>query len=284
MSQFEDLKKTLTLDQIEVNMFRGHTPNTARGRIFGGQVVAQALMGAYKTVDDLICHSLHCYFIRPGDPKIPVLYQVERARDGRSFATRRVAAIQHGEQIFNLAASFQVREDGFDHQFAMPEAPNPEDLEDDFQARFGKLPEEQQKWFRARPMDIRPAGLFKAQGGPEKSGVSTWIKTKADLGGDEGFNQAVLAYVSDAGILETSMRPHGVRFQTPGMQCASLDHAIWFHRPMKMSDWHLYVQDSPSSSGARGFTRGSIFSRDGVLVASVAQEGLIRFREPLVEP
>jgi acyl-CoA thioesterase-2 len=284
MSGYEDLKKTLTLDPIEVNLFRGHTPDTSRGRIFGGQVVGQALIAAYKTAGDLICHSLHCYFIRPGDPKIPVLYQVERARDGRSFATRRVAAIQHGEQIFNLAASFQVREDGFDHQFAPPDVPSPEDLEDDFKARFASRPKEQQAWFKARPMDVRPAGLFQAPGGPERSGACAWMKTKADLGGDIGFNQAVLSYMSDAGILEASMRPHGVQFQTPGMQCASLDHAIWFHRPNKMSDWHLYVQDSPSASGARGFTRGLIYSKAGALVASVAQEGLIRYREPLVQP
>ena len=284
MAQYEDLKKTLTLDPIEVNLFRGHTPVTARGRIFGGQVVGQALIAAYHTVQDLICHSLHCYFIRPGDPKIPVLYQVERARDGKSFATRRVAAIQHGEQIFNLAASFQVPEEGFDHQFAAPDAPSPDDLEDDFKQRFSERPPEQKAWFEMRPMEVRPAGLFQPPGGPANSGGMAWMRTKADLGGDVGFNQAVLAYISDAGILEAAMRPHGVQFQTPGMQVASLDHAIWFHRPSNMHEWHLYVQDSPSASGARGFTRGLIYSREGALVASVAQEGLIRYRQSLVQP
>ncbi len=284
MSTFEDLKKTLTLDPIEVNLFRGHSPESARGRIFGGQVIGQALVAAYKTVQGLTCHSLHCYFIRPGDPKAPVLYQVERARDGKSFATRRVAAIQHGEQIFNLAASFQIPEDGFDHQFTMPEVPSPDDLENDFNERFSKRSPEQQSWFAARPMEIRPAGEFKPWGGPEKSGRYSWMKTKDNLGGDEGFNQAVLAYVSDAGILETAMRPHDVTFQSPGMQVASLDHAMWFHRPIAMNDWHLYVQESPSASGARGFTCGMIYSKAGVLVASVAQEGLIRFRNPMIEP
>ena len=280
---YEDLKKTLDLDPIEVNLFRGHSPDNARGRIFGGQVIAQALVAAYKTVKDLTCHSLHCYFIRPGDPKAPVLYQVERARDGKSFATRRVAAIQHGEQIFNLAASFQITEDGFEHQFAMPEVASPEDLENDYQSRFAQRPPEQRAWFESRPMEIRPAGSFKPWGGPEKSGAYAWIKPKADLGGNEGFNQAVLAYISDAGILESAMRPHDVTFASPGMQVASLDHAMWFHRPVKMNDWHLYVHESPSASGARGFTCGNIYSKAGALVASVAQEGLIRQRDPLVE-
>lgn len=280
MSEYEDLKKTLTLDPIEVNLFRGFSPDNARGRIFGGQVIGQALMAAYKTVQSLRCHSLHCYFIRPGDPKAPVLYQVERARDGKSFATRRVAAIQHGEQIFNLAASFQVVEDGFDHQFTAPEAPNPEDLKDDTEARISKMPPDAQRWNRERPIEMRSVGLFTPPGGVAKSGSKTWIKTKSDMGDDEGFNQAVLAYASDAGILEASMRPHDVRFHTAGMQCASLDHAMWFHRPVRMSDWHLYVQDSPSASGARGFTRGEIYAANGAMVASVAQEGLIRYRKP----
>ena len=283
MSTYEDLKKTLTLDPIEVNLFRGHSPDSARGRIFGGQVIGQALATAYQTVKGLTCHSLHCYFIRPGDPKAPVLYQVERARDGKSFATRRVAAIQHGEQIFNLAASFQITEDGFEHQFAMPDVPSPEALEDDFKERYSQRTPDQQLWFAARPMEIRPAGTFNPGGGPEKSGRYSWIRTKSDLGGDEGFNQAVLAYVSDAGILEAAMRPHNLMFQTPGLQSASLDHAMWFHRPVKMNDWHLYVQESPSASGARGFTRGMIYSKAGALVASVAQEGLMRFRDPMIE-
>ena len=279
MSDFEDLNKTLILEPIEVNLFRGHSPPEAKGRIFGGQVVGQALFAAFRTVEGLICHSMHCYFIRPGDPSAPVLYQVERARDGKSFATRRVAAIQHGEQIFNLACSFQKPEEGFEHQFAMPDAPDPESLGEETAALLAKLPEQAQAYARRRPFEMRPVGLFEPHDtGVEKAGFSVWVRTKADLGDDITFNQALLAHVSDAGILEASMRPHDVRFWTPGMQVASLDHAIWFHRPAHMRDWHLYVQDSPSASGGRGFTRGAFYTQGGVLVASVAQEGLIRQR------
>ena len=280
MSEYDDLRQILTLEEIEWNLFRGFSPADARGRIFGGQVIGQALVAAYKTVTDLRCHSLHCYFIRPGDPTIPVLYQVERARDGKSFATRRVAAIQRGEQIFNLAASFQIVEDGFDHQFSPPDVPSPEDVADETEDRISKLPPDAQVWNRMRPMEMRPIGAFTPPGGPEKSGRTAWMRTKDDMGEDESFNQAVLAYMSDAGILEASMRPHDVRFFTPGMQVASLDHAMWFHRPIRTRDWHLYVQDSPSASGARGFTRGLIYSQDGALVASCTQEGLIRHRKP----
>ena len=280
MNTFEDLTRTLILEPIEVNLFRGYSPDEARGRIFGGQVIGQALFAAYRTVNDLICHSLHCYFIRPGDPKAPVLYQVERARDGKSFATRRVAAIQHGEQIFNLACSFQTPEDGFEHQYAMPDVPAPEDLEGETEERIARMPPQMQEFARRRPIEMRPVGGYTPEGsGVPKAGFSAWIRTKADLGDDVPFNQALLAYASDAGILEASMRPHNVSFWTPGMQVASLDHAVWFHRPTRMRDWHLFVQDSPSANGARGFTRGSFYRQDGVLVASVAQEGLIRKRE-----
>jgi acyl-CoA thioesterase-2 len=280
MSEFEDLKKTLVIEQIEVNMFRGHSPDDARGRIFGGQVIGQALFAGYQTVQaPLICHSLHCYFIRPGDPKAPVLYQVERARDGKSFATRRVAAIQHGEQIFNLACSFQAPEEGFEHQFAMPDVPFPEDMDEAVKARLEQWPEQARRFAASRPIEMIDVAIADQPGAPPKSTSASWFRTKADLGDDVAFNQAVLAHASDAGILGASMRPHGVRFWTPGMQCASLDHAMWFHRPSLMRDWHLYVQDSPSASGARGFTRGSVYTRDGILVASVAQEGLIRQRE-----
>jgi len=281
MSDFIDLAAILDLEQIEVNLFRGHSPDTERGRIFGGQVIGQALKAAYQTIDGLVCHSLHAYFIRPGDPRAPVLYQVERARDGKSFATRRVAAIQHGEQIFNLAASFQVVEGGFDHQFAPPlEAPDPDSLADDVEERIARFPAEFQDSIRRRPIEFRPVGFYPPQGGPERSGIATWMRTREDFGDDVALNQALLAYASDAGVLEISMRPHHVRFFTKGMQVASLDHAIWFHRKSRLREWHLFVHDSPSASGARGFTRGMLYTQDGTLVASVAQEGLIRFREP----
>ena len=281
MSDFEDLTKTLTLDPIEVNLFRGYSPPDAGGRIYGGQVVGQALIAAYQTVVGLRCHSLHCYFIRPGDPKAPVLYQVERARDGKSFATRRVAAIQHGEQIFNLAASFQVVEEGFDHQFSPPDAPSPDAHLAETQAQFDKMPPADKTWDLHRAVEIRPVGSINPPGGPPKSGKLSWMRAKADMGEDEGFNQAVLAYASDAGLLESAMWPHDLRFDTPGLQFASLDHAMWFHRPVRMNDWHLYTQDSPSVSGARGFARGLIYAQGGALVASVAQEGLLRYRKPV---
>jgi acyl-CoA thioesterase-2 len=280
MAEFEDLRQTLTLEQIEVNLFRGFNPPTPWPRIFGGQVIGQALMAAYSTVAGRTCHSLHAYFIRPGDPKAPVLYQVERARDGKSFATRRVAAIQHGEQIFNLAASFQIPENGFDHQFAPPPVPSPDELSERVDERLAKMPPKVVEMLAKRPIEVRPVGRSTPEGAPENTGYASWMRTKIDFGEDQAFNQALLAYASDMGILETAMRPHDVSFHTPGMQVASLDHAMWFHRPVRFSDWHLYTQDAPSSSGARGFTRGSIYSVDGGLVASVAQEGLIRYRPP----
>jgi acyl-CoA thioesterase-2 len=280
MAEMEDLRKTLTLEPIEVNLFRGFSPPTPWPRIFGGQVIGQALMAAYNTVQGRICHSLHAYFIRPGDPKAPVLYQVERARDGKSFTTRRVAAIQHGEQIFNFAASFQVDEGGFDHQFAMPPVPAPDELKDPVDERLAKMPAKVREMISRRPVEVRSVGASTPEGSPANTAYSCWMRTQIDFGDDEPFNQALLAYASDMGILETAMRPHEVSFHTPGMQVASLDHAMWFHRPVRMREWHLYAQDAPSSSGARGVTRGSIYSQTGDLVASVAQEGLIRYRPP----
>ena len=280
MSEMEDLRKTLTLEPIEVNLFRGFSPPTPWPRIFGGQVIAQALMAAYQTVQGRTCHSLHAYFIRPGDPKAPVLYQVERARDGKSFTTRRVAAIQHGEQIFNFAASFQIEEEGFDHQFAMPPVPTADALKDAVDERVAKMPAKVRDMMNKRPIEMRPVGRSTPEGSPANTAYSVWLRTQIDFGDDPVFNQALLAYASDMGILETAMRPHEVSFHTPGMQVASLDHAMWFHRPVRLRDWHLFAQDAPSSSGARGFTRGSVYSEAGALVASVAQEGLIRYRPP----
>ena len=284
MSRHEDLAALLTLHEVKPDLFEGQSPQGTRGRIYGGQVVAQALAAAYATIDEalLTCHSAHCYFIRPGDPRIPVHYRVERARDGKSFATRRVAAIQKGEQIFNFAASFQRPEEGFDHQFTMPDVPSPESLEADTEARITTLSDEMIRVVRSRPMEMRPIKPFTPPEGPRGSGYRIWMRMKDDMGPGAALNQAALAFVSDAGILEASLRPHGMTFYTPGLQAASLDHALWFHRKVVASDWHLYVQDSPSASGARGFTRGSIFRRDGALVASVAQEGLIRLRKPAV--
>ena len=281
-SLMDELLSALTLEQIEVNLFRGVTPTPDRNffRIFGGQVIAQALVAAYRTVEGRTCHSLQSYFIRPGDPKQPVLFQVERSRDGKTFATRRVIAIQKGEQIFNMACSFQVPEDGFDHQSAMPEAPRPETVEQEYvrvQAMFADQPEVAKK-FRELPIDLRPVEPVHLRNPEPMNDVHRlWMRARADVGDDAVMNQALLAYSSDFSLLGTAMRPHGVTWLS-GVQTASLDHIVWFHRPTNFSRWHLYVQDSPSASGARGFNRGSLYREDGVLVASTAQEGLIRKR------
>jgi acyl-CoA thioesterase II len=278
MSGMDDLIDILTLEPIEVNLFRGVSPPDERQRIFGGQVVSQALMAAYRTVSDHTCHSLQSYFIRPGDPTQPVLYQVERSRDGKSFATRRVLAIQKGEQIFNMACSFQVSEAGYEHQSEMPEAPSPEEVGKLVDAWIKSQPEENTRWLRNLPIEMRaidPVDVSKPVPKPPQQAV--WLRARADVGDDIALNQALLAYASDYSLLGTAMRPHGVSWQS-GVQTASLDHIIWFHRPTNFSHWHLYVQDSPSASGARGFNRGAIYRNDGTLVASTAQEGLIRKR------
>jgi acyl-CoA thioesterase-2 len=285
MTKHENLKTLLDLEAIEVNLFRGFTQDQTQKRIFGGQVIAQALMAAYRTVEDRICHSLHCYFIRPGDPKVPILFEVERARDGKSFATRRVAAIQHGEQIFNLAASFQTPEDGFEHQSPMPSAPEPLSVTDDFEERkrlaANLPPRAAQAILRPMAIEMRsvaPQSFTRPK--PMQGDQQVWMRSADPVNDDVAFNQAVLAYASDMSLLGTSMRPHGIVWTTPGFQSASLDHAIWFHRHSRFDAWHLYAQDSPSAQGARGFIRGEIYGQDGTLVASVAQEGLIRYRAP----
>jgi acyl-CoA thioesterase-2 len=286
----ENLIETLALERIEVNLFRG-VSRDQHGRIFGGLVIGQALMAAYKTVDKVRCHSLHCYFLRPGDPRVPILYDVDRARDGRSFTTRRVTAIQHGEQIFNLAASFQIPEDGVEHQDEMPTVKTPDELAPERDLRrtmLEKMPAAMREAaLRPRPIDMRPVDPYGFMGNaapdPEKSGSSTqdvWMRAVAPLGDDEILNQCVIAYASDMSFLSTSMRPHGMGWQTPGLQSASLDHAVWFHRPSQFNAWHLYHQTSPSASGSRGFNLGQIFTADGKLVASTAQEGLMRYRPP----
>jgi acyl-CoA thioesterase-2 len=278
------LAETLQLERLEVNLFRGVTPDNRPGRIFGGQVIAQSLMAAYETVEDRVCHSLHCYFIRPGDPTHPIIFEVDRSRDGGSFTTRRVIAVQHGQQIFNLAASFQVAEDGFEHQMPPPKAPGWQELPDEAEMRrqlMKDMPEEAKGWMdRHRPIELRSEDArtyFKS--GPSDPESASWIRCRDAVGDDFRMHQVVLAYASDMNLLSTSMRPHGVHWQTPGFQSASLDHAMWFHRPVNIENWHLYAQDSPSASGGRGFIRGSIYAEDGTLVASVAQEGLIRLRK-----
>ena len=282
----EILTESLALERIEVNTFRGVSPEDGPGRIFGGQVIAQSLLAAYETVEDRICHSLHCYFIRPGDPRIPILFEVDRSRDGGTFTTRRVIAVQNGKQIFNLAASFQVAEDGFEHQAPMPAVRSAGDMAQEAEAHkkavLDGMSEEMRRMMnRPRPIEMigRDNYGFGRKPKPSEPKSDTWMRAVAPIGDDARMHQVILAYASDMNLLSTAMRPHGVAWQTPGLQSASLDHAMWFHKASNFNDWHLYTQDSPSASGGRGFVRGAIYGQDGTLVASVAQEGLMRLKK-----
>jgi acyl-CoA thioesterase-2 len=273
----------LDLDPIEVNIFRGISPGDRSQRVFGGQVLGQALVAATRTVEDRFCHSLHAYFLIAGDPKVPILYEVDRSRDGRSFSTRRVVAIQHGRQIFHMSVSFQVEEPGFEHQIDPPVVPGPETLpsEDEQRRKVADLvPEAHRDHFlRPRPIELRPvdrSSIIHPEKRPPHQSV--WVKATGPLPDDRALHQCVLAYASDMTLLDTSLLPHGVGWFDDSVQMASIDHAMWFHRPFRADQWLLYVQDSPAAYGGRGFNRGLIYSEDGTLVASVSQEGLIRPR------
>jgi len=278
------LLSLLDLEAIETDIFRGLSPKDRWQRVFGGQVLGQALVAAGRTVEGRICHSLHAYFLRPGDPKTPILYEVDRSRDGHSFSARRVVAIQHGQPIFTMSASFERIEPGLEHQTQMPDVPLPESLktEQEWRSEIAvDLPESARNWFlRARPIEFRPVeppnrfakGIY-----PPRQIV--WFRAIGGLPDAPALQQCVLAYASDMTLLDTSLLPHGYTLFGGELQLASLDHAMWFHRPFRADDWLLYVQDSPSASGSRSFNRGEIFRRDGVLVASVAQEGLVRLRK-----
>lgn len=278
----DDLLKILNLEQLEHNLFRGESPKVGWQRVFGGQVIGQAMVAAARSVDETRpAHSLHCYFMRPGDPKIPIIYHVDKIRDGRSFTTRRVVAVQHGKPIFSLSASFQIIEDGYDHQIDMPDVPQPEDLpsESELKEKFLEhAPKNiREYWNRERPIEVRPTSLehyiSKNKLKPEQH---VWIRTTSGIPDDYVTSNATLAYLSDMTLLDTSLFAHGTSIFNRNLQVASLDHAMWFHRKPDFSNWILYTQDSPSASGARGFTRGSLYTRSGILIASVAQEGLIR--------
>ena len=282
LSPMEQLLDLLDLEKIEENLYRGQSPQTDWQRVFGGQVIAQALMAAQRCVDaDRFVHSLHAYFMRPGDPSVPILYQVERMRDGASFTTRRTVAIQHGKPIFSMSASFQLEEPGFDHQIGIPAVPQPEELLDEERVKSEFLAHASEPirryWTRRRAIEIRPTALthyVSAEKLPPRQDV--WVRTTGPVPADRRLQAAILAYLSDMTLLDTSLYAHGTSIFDQTLQVASLDHAMWFHRPFPLDDWLLYTQDSPSASGARGMTRGSLFSRSGLLVASVAQEGLIR--------
>jgi len=278
----EEVLELLDLEKIEENIFRGVSPKDRMQRVFGGQVLGQALVAALRTVEGRICHSFHAYFLRAGDPKVPILYEVDRSRDGASFTARRVVAIQHGQQIFTMAASFQVPENGYEHQFDMPAVPAPDALPSEHELRLkeiDRMPAEAREWaLRPRPIEIRPVAWHGfSDRGKLPPFDNIWIKATGPVPDDIGVQQAVLAYASDMSLLDTALLPHGIDWHS-SIQMASLDHAMWFHHPFRVDDWLLYAQDSPSASGARGFNRGALYTRDGKLVASVTQEGLMRPR------
>lgn len=280
----EGLIRLLDLEQLEQNLFRGTGPAEGWQRVYGGQVLGQALVAAVRTVDEQrVAHSMHAYFLLGGDPKHPIVYEVERIRDGGSFTTRRVKAIQHGRPIFVMSVSFHRPEDGFDHQAAMPDVPAPEDLptEAELRAAFlDKLPDNMRSyWMRERPIEMRPLDVSRyATRTKAEPKQAIWMRANGRLPDDPKLHQCVLAYASDFTLLDTALIAHGKLLFDTDIQLASLDHAMWIHRPFRADDWLLYVQDSPSAHGARGFCRGSVFTRDGQLVASTTQEGLMRPR------
>ncbi|MFZ4807425.1 MAG: acyl-CoA thioesterase II [Hyphomicrobiaceae bacterium] len=274
----------LDLEPLEDNLFRGQSIREGWQRVYGGQVLGQALMAAVRTVpDDRTAHSLHGYFLLGGDPQAPIIYDVERIRDGGSFTTRRVKAIQHGRPIFVMSVSFHKPEPGYQHQSTMPDVPPPESLptEAEFISRLvANLPPNMKShWERERPIEMRPVDLARYLSREPRPPVqSIWMRANGRLPDSDAVHQCVLAYASDFTLLDTALIAHGKLLFDVDIQLASLDHALWFHRPFRADEWLLYVQDSPSAHGARGFCRGSVFTRDGRLVASVTQEGLTRPR------
>jgi acyl-CoA thioesterase-2 len=277
----EELVALLDLEELEVNIFRGRSPQEERQRVFGGQVAGQALVAAGRTVDSGDIHSLHAYFLRPGDPQVPILYLVDRIRDGKTFTTRRVVAVQHGRAIFNMSASFQKPEPGFEHQASMPEAPDPETLpgwRERIEAYRREAPHDDNPWWNREPaMDMRfvdPMNPFRPEKRPPRQLV--WMRTNGSLPDDPFLHQCITAYASDMSLIDTGLLPHGIGWDDNKVMVTSLDHAMWFHRPLRADQWLLYAQESPSAAGARALTLGHVFTQDGTLVASVTQEGLVR--------
>ncbi len=281
-SALEDLLILLDLEQLEVNLFRGVSPDEQQQRVFGGQVAGQALVAAGRTVEaSRALHSLHSYFLRPGDPAVPIIYEVDRIRDGRSFTTRRVVAIQHGRPIFNLSASFQIREEGPEHQDEMPDVPGPETLLPfqeqiaPYADRFG--PDFRDWIMRERPIDSRPTALPGwLDSSPRSPEQNVWVKANGVLPDDPMLHTCVITYASDLTLLDTAMLPHGASYLEGRFQIASLDHAMWFHHEFRADGWLLYHQKSSVASGARGLASGKFFNTDGVLVATAIQQGLMR--------
>ncbi len=281
----EKLLELLDLEAIEVNIYRGQNRPLGAKQVYGGQVFAQALVAARRTVDGpREAHSVHGYFILPGDLTAPIVYFVDRLRDGNSFTTRRVTAIQHGRAIFNMSASFHVAETGLEHQSSMPDVPDPEDLVPELQQvreSAHRIPEHLRDVLtQDRPIDFRRVEQTEpfTASEPRPAIKHLWFRATAPMPDNAMLHQAVLAYASDYSLITTALLPHGIAFRSPGLRVASLDHSLWMHRPFRVDEWLLYAMDSPTSGGGRGFTRGSIFARTGELVASVAQEGLLRYR------
>ena len=279
MTALDELVNLLDLEAIEVNLFRGVSPDENRQRVFGGQVAGQALVAATRTVQpDRRVHSLHAYFLRPGDPNVPILFEVDRIRDGRSFTTRRVVAIQHGKAIFNLQASFHVAESGLDYQVPMPlNVPAAETLPD-FKTRMAPFKDRMGEMYdRPRPIDLRHLGTDPfSRNGQTALNQQVWLRADGTLPDDPTLHACIVTYASDMTLLDTTILPFGLSWETPGMQMASLDHAMWFHRPFRADDWLLYDQRPISTSGARGLAGGNIFTADGALAITVVQEGLVR--------
>jgi len=282
----QDLLALLNLEQLEVNLFRGRSPQSGWQRVFGGQVIGQALVAACRTVEDVTKrppHSLHAYFLLAGDPKVPIIYEVDRIRDGKSFTTRRVIAIQHGHAIFTMAVSYHRAEPGMHHQAKMPDVPKPEELPSESEIKeriLPMMPDPVRRYYeRERPIELRPVEYGRYLGEKYDDGrFNVWIRATGTLPDEPAIHQCVLAYASDMTLLDSALIPHGRTVFEKDIMGASLDHALWLHRAFRADDWLLYAQDSPNMYGARGFSRGLIFARDGTLVASVAQEGLVRER------
>ena len=281
----EELLTLLKLEKIEENIFRGQSQDLGFGGLFGGQVLGQALSAAYQTVpSDRKAHSLHAYFLRMGNAAKPIVYDVDCIRDGQSFTTRRVVAIQKGRAIFNMSASFQLDESGFEHQNDAPEVPGPNGIPSEMELAemvADKIPDAiREKILCAKPIEIRPINPLNPFAPEKREPLRyTWFKTIDQLPDDPAIHQYLLAYASDFGLVVTSLYPHGHSFWEPGMKIASLDHAMWFHRDFRIDDWMLYAMKSPNACKARGFNNGKIYTRQGKLVASVCQEGLIRYRD-----
>lgn len=279
-----ELVDLMQLERLEVNLFRGSSHDIGTERVFGGQVLAQAVLAASRTVEDRLVHSLHGYFLRAGDHEAPIVYDVDRSRDGRSFTARRVVAIQHGRPIFTLSASFQLEQEGLEHQFEMPDTPDPDELPvtQEFSPEdMAKAPLKLQRWFnRFGPFEFRTVfDQDPLEPLPRPPFKRFWFRLRGDLGDDQRMHRALLAYASDFHLIGTATLPHGISFFKHDVAMASLDHAMWFHRPVQVNQWLLYDCDSPSASGGRGLARGLIYDRAGQLVASTAQEGMIRVRD-----